>query len=176
MPRRWVDMMRTGLRRLVPVFNAHRMVQEYTKRYYAPCSQRYQELCRDDFEGAKDLAVWRQKLMTEWHGVGVTEVSGPDNLEMKVGESPRISATVDLGRLAPKDVTVEIYYGRIDQNGEFTDRNTTVMNMAGENGGRYLYEGSITCSVTGRFGYTVRVLPSRERLENRFVMGLLTWA
>ncbi len=176
MPRRWVDMMRTGLRRLVPVFNAHRMVQEYTKRYYAPCSQRYQELCRADFEGAKELAVWRQKLMTEWHGVGVTEVSGPDSLEMKVGETPRINATVDLGRLTPQDVTVEIYYGRIDQNGEFTDRNTTVMNMAGENGGRYLYEGSITCSVTGRFGYTVRVLPSRERLENRFVMGLLTWA
>ena len=176
MPRKWVDMMRTGLRRLVPVFNAHRMVQEYTDRFYAPCSQRYQELCRTQFEGAKDLAVWRQKLMTEWHGVSVPEVTGPDNLEVKVGKSLSVRATVELGRLTPQDVTVEIYYGRLDQNGEFTDRNTAVMSMIGEDGGRHIYEGEISCSGTGRFGYTARVIPSRERLENRFVMGLLTWA
>jgi glycogen phosphorylase len=176
MPRRWVDMMKTGLRRLVPIFNAHRMVQDYLERYYTHCSQRYLELCRTQFEGAKNLAVWRQKLMTEWHGVNIVEVTGPASLEMKVGESLTVRAKVDLGRLTDKDVSVEIYFGRLDQNEEFIDRDTAVMDASGEEGGRYVYEGSFSCPGTGRFGYTVRALPSRERLENRFVMGLLTWA
>jgi len=36
MPRDWVQKMRTGLRRLVPIYNSHRMVQEYLNRYYLP--------------------------------------------------------------------------------------------------------------------------------------------
>lgn len=176
MPKRWVDMMRAGLRHLVPEFNAHRMVQEYTERYYKPCSDRYLELCRTRFEGAKDLALWRQKLMTGWRGVSVSGITGPENVERKVGESIPVRATVELGELSPHDVTVEIYYGRLDQNGEFVERNTAEMDPVEEPGDRYIYEGLIQCSSSGRVGYTVRVLPSRKRLENRFVMGLLTWA
>ncbi|MFO8090521.1 MAG: alpha-glucan family phosphorylase, partial [Desulfatiglandaceae bacterium] len=176
MPKRWVEMMRAGLRHLVPQFNAHRMVQEYTERYYKPCSERYLQLCRTRFEGAKDLALWRQKLMTGWHGVGISEIAGPENVELKAGESITVRATVELGELTPEDVTVEIYYGRLDQNGEFIERNTAEMDPVEETGNRYIYEGVIRCSSSGRVGYTARVLPSRKRLENRFVMGLLAWA
>jgi glycogen phosphorylase len=176
MPKRWVEMMRAGLRHLVPLFNAHRMVQEYAGRYYTPCSERYWELYRTQFEGAKDLAVWRQKLMTEWHGVSVLEVTGPENVERKVGDSIPVQATVDIGKLTPQDVTVEIYYGRLDENGEFAERNTAEMEPVETMDHRLVYRGLVPCSDTGRFGYTVRVLPSRRRLENRFVMGLLTWA
>ena len=114
--------------------------------------------------------------MTEWHGVGVSEVTGPENLQMKVGQAFTVKAKVELGLLSPEDVTVEIYYGRLDQNEEFIERNTSIMSVIGEDGGRHLYEGLVVCAGTGRFGYTVRILPSRERLENRFVMGLLAWA
>jgi len=42
--------------------------------------------------------------------------------------------------------------------------------------GLYTFHGQIPCQKTGRFGYTVRITPSKERLENRFAMGLVTWA
>ncbi|HLF13639.1 MAG TPA: alpha-glucan family phosphorylase [Bacteroidota bacterium] len=35
-PRKWIAMIRTSLRTLIPVFNTHRMVSEYAEKYYFP--------------------------------------------------------------------------------------------------------------------------------------------
>ncbi|WP_028319818.1 alpha-glucan family phosphorylase [Desulfatiglans anilini] len=175
-PRAWVEKMRSGLRRLVPVFNAHRMVQDYLNRFYVPCSKRHTELIESDFAGAKDLAVWRQKLMTGWHEVAVEEVLSADGREMKVGDFIEVSARIRLGSLSPEDVTVEAYYGKLDHNGEFAERQTIPLDVAETQEDRYVYSGRIAADGTGRFGYTVRVTPSMNRLENRFVFGLVSWA
>jgi starch phosphorylase len=175
-PRGWVEKMRDGLKRLVPVFNSHRMVQEYVERYYLPCSRRFNALSHNGFEGAKDLAVWRQKLMTGWHEIAIEEVSSGNILDMTAGEELEVAAKVRLGPLSPEDITVEAYYGRLDQNGDFSDREMVQLYHEGSAGGLYTFCGKIPCQKTGRFGYTVRITPSKEKLENRFAMGLVAWA
>ncbi len=175
-PRDWVNKMRAGLRKLVPIFNTHRMVQEYMTRYYLPCSRRFNSLCSSDFTGSKELAAWRHKLMTVWHEVSIKEVVSGDGLERRVGQELEVVARVSLGSLLPEDVIVEAYYGRIDQKGEFADRETATLEVVDSDGGLFTYRGQISSLKTGRFGYTVRVMPSHKRLENRFAMGLVTWA
>ncbi|MDY6850730.1 MAG: alpha-glucan family phosphorylase [Thermodesulfobacteriota bacterium] len=175
-PRGWVRKMQDGLRSLVPIFNAHRMVQEYADRYYLPCSRRFNHLCRDNMAGAEELAVWRQKLMTGWREVVVEEVTSTDGQEVLVGDEIKVTARLGLGSLEPGDVTVEAYYGRLDQNGDFTERETSILELTDSTDGAYVFKGVISCTKTGRFGFTVRVTPSLLKLENRFVMGLVTWA
>jgi starch phosphorylase len=175
-PRGWVDRMRAGLQRLAPFFNSHRMVQEYAKRYYLPCSKRYHTLCSNDFSGAKDLATWRQNLMTSWQEVSVAGITSRDGLEMSVGKEIDAVARVRLGALSPEDVTVEAYYGRLDPNGDFLERETATLEATDSADGVFTFSGTIPCTKTGRYGFTVRVTPSHKRLENRFVMGLVTWA
>jgi starch phosphorylase len=175
-PRGWVEKMRAGLRRLVPVFNSHRMVQEYVKRYYLPCSGRFSALSRDGFAGAKDLAVWRQKIMVGWHEIAIEEVSSVDRPNLTAGEELEVAAKIRLGSLTPEDITVEAYYGRLDQNGDFLDREMGQLYSEGSADGLYTFRGKIPCQKTGRFGYTVRITPSKEMLENRYAMGLVAWA
>ena len=175
-PRGWVEKMKAGLRRLVPVFNSHRMVQEYLNRYYIPSARRYNGLCSDDFAGAKELSAWLQKLRTGWNEVHVEQVVSSDGRERPVGEEIEVIARVKLGSLSPEDVTVDAYYGRMDQNEDFIERVTVPLNSVEEAKGLHTFRGRIPCQKTGRFGYTVRVMPSQHRLENRFVMGLVTWA
>ncbi len=175
-PRGWVDKMKAGLRYLCPIFNAHRMVQEYVNRYYLPCSKRFNALCYENFAGAKELAEWRHKLMTSWHEVSIEELSGIHGLERSVGEELEVETRVRLGPLSPQDVTVEAYYGRVDQNGDFAYRKTVFLDVMDSHNGLYTFRGKIPCMETGRLGYTVRITPSQERLENRFIMGLITWA
>jgi starch phosphorylase len=175
-PRGWVEKMRAGLQRLVPIFNSHRMVQEYVNRYYLPCSERFNTLCHDDFAGAKDLASWVRKLMTGWQEISVGGVSSGESLEMPSGKELEVVARIVLGSLTPEDVTVEAYYGRLDQNGDFSDRETVVLQAKDSADGLYTFRGQIPCQKTGRFGYTIRITPSKEMLENRFAMGLVAWA
>jgi starch phosphorylase len=175
-PRGWVDKMRAGLRTLVPRFNAHRMLQEYLNLYYLPCSRRYNALCADDFAGTKELAAWRQKLMTSWHEIAVQGVISKDGPELTMGQEVEVEAEVRLGSLSPEDVSVEVYYGRLDRMGDFIDRETASMEVKSSADGLFTFVGAIPCNETGRFGYTVRILPSQKRLENRFIMGLVAWA
>ena len=175
-PRDWVKMMRAGLRSLVPIFNSHRMVQEYSRRYYAPCSKRYLAMARDDMASARELADWRNHLMTNWQGVEVVEVTCTNGREVLVGDALDVGARVKLGSLSPEDVTVEAYHGVLDHNGEFIDRETAVLTPAGFSDNAQEFKGSVICRKTGRFGFTVRVTPSHDRLENPFVMGLVCWA
>jgi starch phosphorylase len=175
-PREWVEKMKDGLRFLTPVFNSHRMVQDYMDGYYLPCSRRFNVLSRDDFGGAKDLASWRQKLMTGWQDISVREVTSGNVSDVPVGSELDIEAKVLLGSLSPEDVTVEAYYGRLDQNGDFAERETAALDVVDLKDGVHYFKGKIPCVDTGRFGFTVRVMPSRKRLENPFIMGLVTWA
>jgi starch phosphorylase len=176
LPRGWIEKMRAGLRTLVPIYNSHRMVQEYLNRFYLPCSRRFTALSRDSFERAKDLASWRQKIMTGWAGVSVVEVTGQEAREIRVGESLEVKARVVLGSLDPEDVTVEAYFGRLGAEGQFDERDTVPLTLAETVDNVYLFEGKIPSSKSGRFGCTLRIMPSLERLENRFAMGLVTWA
>jgi starch phosphorylase len=152
------------------------MVQEYVTRYYLPCSTRFNTLCSGDFAGAKDLAAWRQKLMTGWKDVSVEELTSRENLEMPVGQEVEVIAKVTLGTLSPEDVIVEAYYGRLDHQGDFVGRETLPLDIMNSTGAIHTFRGHIPCRETGRFGFTVRVMPSHKRLENRFVMGLVSWA
>ena len=175
-PRGWLEKMRAGLQRLVPIFNSHRMVQEYVSLYYLPCSERFNTLCHDDFAGAKDLASWGRKLMTGWQEISVEGVYSGESLEMLSGKELEVVAKIRLGSLTPEDITVEAYYGRLDQNGDFAERDTVPLKAEDSADRLYTFRGQIPCQKTGRFGYTVRITPSNEKMENRFAMGLVTWA
>jgi starch phosphorylase len=65
----------------------------------------------------------------------------------------------------------------MDHQGEFDNRKTLIMRDSGtESANTHIFEGEIPCDRPGRFGFTVRVTPSREKLGNPFVLGLVTWA
>jgi starch phosphorylase len=114
--------------------------------------------------------------MTGWNDISVVEVSSEQLRELPVGGFLAVTAKIKMGSLQPDDVTVEAYYGRLDHLGEFSARDTTTLDIQAQEDGNYIFKGNIPCVGTGRFGYTVRVLPSKNRLENPFIMGLVTWA
>ncbi|MDR2422320.1 MAG: alpha-glucan family phosphorylase [Deltaproteobacteria bacterium] len=175
-PLAWCEMMRASIRDLVPKFSSHRMVRDYFERFYRQCSNRYNHLISNNFQAAAEQAAWRHKLMTSWTDVAILELSGVAGEAKTVGESVDLSAKVRLGGLSPEDVTVEIYYGPMDHQGEFIDREITSMTPTGQDGGIWNYAAKIDCRQAGRFGYTARVTASREKLGNPFVMGLVAWA
>lgn len=174
-PQQWCGMMRASVRDLAPRFSSHRMVMEYYDRFYKQCSERFANLTADGFKLAAEQAAWRQKLMTSWNDMAILDISSSG--DKRVGDEMEFAAKVQMGSLAPADVTVDAYYGHLDHKGEFVDRATMALAPAEDlGGGAWLFKGRLTCRHTGKFGFTVRVTPSQERLANPFVMGLISWA
>lgn len=178
LPRRWIARMKSSISSLSPFFNTHRMVREYTERFYLPAASHYQRLAADRLSGARALAAWKEKIERAWPEVRVVRVTGGSPAQLQVGNSIQVQAEVHLGALKPEDVRVELYLGRVDARGEIMDARSTRMQPQGlaEQGNTLFEISSVPCRESGLHGYTVRVLPANPDMVPRFLPGLIAWA
>jgi len=178
LPRRWISRVKKSLAILGPVFNTHRMVQEYTERFYLPASQRYLALTTKKMARAKTLAQWHQRVREHWPKVRVDVVDREALDAMPVGHSFNVQALVHLGTLKPDDVVVELYLGRINAANEIVDARALPMTtQRAPSAGTYLYEtNTVTCKQSGLHGFTVRVLPNHPDQTSPYLAGLVSWA
>jgi starch phosphorylase len=133
----------------------------------------------DNDAGAKELALWRQRVSEAWPSVEVTHVDASG-----VGDTPSLGGTmhvravVSLGTLHPSDVEVQALYGRVDEADEITGGASILLEPAdaedGElDGGAIAFEGDVPLAKTGAFGYAVRVLPYHPLLASAVELGLM---
>ncbi len=174
-PRGWIAMMKASMRKLGPVFNTNRMVEEYVTRYYIPSAESWRKLSGDGFALARELVAWKQRVRAAWHEVGILD-AGFSRGEARVGERLEVEARVRLGSLSPDDVRVELWYGPLDADGEIEDGRAVELLSRGPAGpGNWVYEGRLPCEETGRFGYTARVRPWHPELVDRFDLASVRW-
>ncbi len=177
LPRQWIARMKAMMRAVCPVFNTHRMVREYTEKHYIPLMQRSAHLTQDHDAPARALAQWKQRLRDAWRDVRVVSVSADNPAEIKVGHEIAVQAIVHTGKLSAQDVAVELYHGPLDARGEITHgRRTSMTWRETREQGDHVFDGRIMCHDSGRYGYTVRVLPHHDDLDNPYETGMITWA
>jgi starch phosphorylase len=179
LPRRWIAMMKASIGNLSVFFNTHRMVQEYTDNFYMPAVTRYKQLSVDGMARARALAAWKRRVEQGWSQVRVTVDGCGPNTDLLLGHELRIRAKVFLGSLTPDDVTVEVYTGRLNADGDLVDARAWPMevNLDQSSAGTYVFEtGIVPKRHSGLHGYTVRVLPRHVDLTTPILPGLIAWA
>jgi starch phosphorylase len=94
----------------------------------------------------------------------------------QVGDEIRVRAFVTLGpQLSPRDVDVQLVYGRVSPSDTLADLVTARLQHVEEiEPGRHRFEGSVRLRRTGPFGYTVRVLPHVEGAAGPAELALVT--
>jgi starch phosphorylase len=196
-PERWVGNIRHTLATLSPELNAGRMVREYVQRLYRPAARFEARLSAADYRGARDLAAWKDRIVSAWPGVSVSHVeSGGVATVPQVGDQLHLRAHVQLNGLTPNDVTVEVVYGTSLGGDDLTDTRTMALSdaaatavegtagtvstasagLGSEVRNSTLFTGTVALSRAGGFGYTVRVVPRNDLLVSPAEMGLVAVA
>jgi starch phosphorylase len=177
LPRNWIRKMKDSIAELAPLYNSHRMVEDYARIAYVPALENYNRLTRDDCVAAKDLASWRMDMMTKWGNLDVRNIRSDEPEQVHVGDPIRIRAEVHLNGIRPQDVEVQIYAGRLDYEGKFAQRDTVNMRpVENMENGWTVYVGEVQPAEAGRFGFTVRILPHHPLLLDSHSLGLIRWA
>jgi starch phosphorylase len=189
LPRAWIRRMKNSIKWIAPRFNTHRMVAEYTRRFYNPAAARQQYLTAEAMAKAKEFAAWKANMKKAWSELAVKDVKvevkngqgyeplNPRQPRLKIGSEISVSALVKLGNIGPGDVSVELYHGPVDGGGNITDGSALKMEhvqTAGQNG-EHWFTGLMSCRTTGRHGVAVRVLPWRPDLANQYELSLILW-
>ncbi|MDX9976227.1 MAG: alpha-glucan family phosphorylase, partial [FCB group bacterium] len=177
LPRMWVQRMKTAIRTICPVFNTHRMVQEYAQRFYLPLAARREGLLANGRKRSLALAGWKDKVRQNWGKVHFTSVESGARESLSYGTEFKVAANIYLDSLTPEDVTVEVYYGDIDPLGRIPHGQSIKMTFAGkQEDGMSRFEGSILCDKTGQLGFSVRAIPFHPDLCDPHETTLITWA
>ncbi len=178
LPRGWINTMKNSMKQLGPVYNTHRMVQEYSKKFYFPSLEKRLNLMENDWEVGKQFSAWKRKVFYNWDKVKFINISEEKkNNDLKVGEKYPVTAEVELGELTTDDVEVQIYFGKVDSGDESSRNYTNMADITKKvKSGKITYRGEIECKDTGLIGFTLRILPKHKQLINAFEMGLIRWA
>lgn len=175
-PRQWASRMKRCISTLAPAFNANRMVQQYTEHYYLPAFRRASMLSANGLEKAVELAHTKDRLRSSWKSLRVEKLDANTTDPLGVHQQLDISATVCLGRLAPEEVRVQVYVGRLDNDGRICEGKAFDLQhveAAGE--GRHRFQGSIQAQTSGRHGFAVRIIPGGVMFDGTTEPGLIFW-
>ncbi len=190
LPRAWIRRIKNSVKWIAPRFNTHRMVAEYTQRFYNPALAKWRYLTAEAMAKARVLSTWKSNMKKVWGEFAIKDVQirvsnngdGEEQLDirqpqLKVGSKLSVSTRVKLPSVSPDDVSVELYHGPVDSQGNIRDGSAVRMaykETAGRDG-EHLFVGSVSCEETGRYGVAVRVLPRNADLVNPYEMGLILW-
>ena len=176
LPREWIRRMKCSMREVGKGFSSHRMLKEYSERFYFPALENSRSLAAAGFAPAKDLAAYLEKARAAWPHVAIVELRTDAVPVMERGDQVNIEALVELGGLEPSGALVELYHGQVSSQDEITNPERVEMTAVEKRGNAWLYRVSIACARTGKHGYAARVLPKHPALASPFVPGLVRWA
>ncbi len=177
LPREWIARVKKSMRTLAPFFNTRRMVQEYATKFYLPNFETVQAMNEDNMKEGLAYTNWRSRLNEAWKFVKVRDVK-ISQTQIKVGSNIEVTAMIDLGQLTPKDVRVQVYYGKLTTLGTISEQAEAVnMTSSGVDGnGTCKFSANVTYDTSGERGLSVRVMPYHPYLHTSFIPGMITWA
>ncbi len=175
-PVRWLKMMKESMKMAMEDFCAHGMIDKYETLFYLPAVKRLKELRDNDSAEAKNLRDLHSRLQNQWDTIRIDHPVRDADGPFRVGETFKVTSHVSLGNLNPDEVEVELYYGKMKSIETLTTSNVNQMTVSEDLGnGKFLYGCTITCSTSGRYGFTARVVPSGDTMI-KFSPGFITWA
>jgi len=175
LPREWIGMMKKSMQTLAAGFNSHRMLEDYVDRFYLPSAITWSKIQADGFSGVRNLSAWTDRVKAGWNQLRIVETKTDSRAGIQAGETLKVEVTLQLGRLSPNDLSVDIYYGRVDSKAGFLDRATLTLRDFTQKKDQTVFRGEIPCQDVGRFGFRIRVLPSHPLLSNPYALGLILW-
>ena len=175
LPRDWIAKMKASMAGLGGLFSTSRMLTEYSERFYLPALKKYEKVNKNDLQPARDMSEYIQRMRHGWKNVSVFKITGGTNKSLKVGDSFSVECHVHLGKIDPSEVTVQVYAGRINAEGDLEAPETVDMKVHDQDEEGHIFRVKVKCRQAGRQGFAVRVLPHNPDLVHPYLPGLVRW-
>ena len=172
----WVGYIKNTIAQVACNFTTNRMLADYCTQYYEPQYKRTLELAADGGRQAREIAAWKQMVLAEWNNIRVVSCSQPDaSYVLSQNNMLKSEVVLDLGRLKPEDVGVEILFTTQDARGELHIQEVQELQMVHYENGVAKYVTEVLPEHTGMYQVAKRIFPKNPRLPHRQDFPLVKW-
>ncbi len=172
----WMKIMKQSIITTGGKYSTARMLVDYTDNLYIPLINLYNKNF-SNIEQAAEFTNWKKQIKANWDNILIEQTDNPENIKIDAGESIEVSCKVTLPNVEKEDVKVEVYCGKISDDGRVEDIKIVPMKMILEEKEykRYTYTAKISLSSGGNYGYTFRVMPTNKMLLDSENLDLVKW-
>ena len=172
----WMEIMKQSIMTTGGKYSTARMLVDYTNNLYIPLINLYNNYF-SNLENAASFSHWKHQIKANWENITIEQFENPENIKIDAGEQIEVSCKVTLPNIEKEDVRVEVYCGKISDDGRVEDTKIIPMQLVQEEEEyrRYTYKAKISLSSGGNYGYTFRVMPTNEMLLDSENLDLVKW-
>ena len=172
----WMEIMKQSILTTGGKYSTARMLVDYTNNLYIPLINLYNNYF-SNLENAASFSHWKHQIKANWENITIEQFENPENIKIDAGEQIEVSCKVTLPNIEKEDVRVEVYCGKISDDGRVEDTKIIPMQLVQEEEEyrRYTYKAKISLSSGGNYGYTFRVMPTNEMLLDSENLDLVKW-
>ena len=157
-------------------YSTSRMLVDYTNQYYMPLAKLTKKYY-EDIDNVASYNSWKNDLYTNWKDIKITQVNNLDNITIDAGNKIEVACEVELPNVDINNINVEVYYGKILENGVVENVSIIPMELteSNEEERKYYYTTKIELTTGGNYGYTFRVMPKNEMILEPANLNLVKW-
>lgn len=176
-PGEWVKYIKNCISEIAPNYTTKRMMDDYKEKFYHPLFERYKKLRDGNFEEAKAIAAWKQKILSGWDTIDVVSVDAPSTPKHKYlsGEVYHVEVALDLKDLIDEEICVELVI-RTSNQGELlgpirTERLVKVRSVDT----LCFYHLDLELNDPGVFDFGLRMFACNPNLPHRQDFNYIKW-
>ena len=137
----WVQYMKNSIRTTGGKYSTSRMVVDYVNKLYMPLCD-IDRKYYNDLQNINDFNLWKKSIVNNWDNISIFQDRNVDNGKFVAGSQITVSCEVYLPNISEENVDVQVYFGRMLENGIVRNEYTVTMNKIAENKeeNKYTYE------------------------------------
>lgn len=173
---KWIGYIKNTVSMVASNFTTNRMLSDYCKQYYSPQSERYSRLAADGGKVAKEIAAWKKFVGEEWNNMRIVSYTQP-NASYTLSDKNKLESEVviDLGRLKPEDIGVEMLLTSTDAKGQLHIQEVFNYELVSYENGVATFKTSVLPERTGMYEVGTRVYPKNAELPHRQDFPIVKW-
>ncbi|MDE6323680.1 MAG: alpha-glucan family phosphorylase [Paramuribaculum sp.] len=169
----WVQYIKRSIGHIAPHFTMKRMIDDYIERFYDPEAKRFGKLKADNYNLAKEIVAWKNKVVDAWDGIKVLDIEGSGPKQCLTGTGYDVRIKVDTNGLG-RDLCLESVSYQIEDGVEHL-HSVNQFKAVAEDGNVVTYELADTVKDPGVYRYAYRIVPVNPNLPHRQDFAYVKW-
>lgn len=176
-PTGWLKYVKNNIAQIAPEFTTRRMINDYEDRFYSPMFERITKLRDSDNQLAKDIALWKRRVLAGWNYVEVKSIVTPKIgiKELGLGEVYEVEVVIDHKALEDVEFGIEMLMVEAAEEQSPKIVHSEPFEVVKREGSLVTYVMKYKLNLPGSYKFGIRLYPHNENLPHKQDFNLVRW-
>ena len=173
----WIKVVKNSIAQIAPHYTMKRQLDDYYNKFYNKLSKRFQMLSADDNAKAKEIAAWKEEVVSKWDSIEIVSCDKVEELkagDIESGKEYTITYVIDEKGLNDA-IGLELVTTYTTADGKQHVYFVEPFSVIKKEGNLYTFQVKHSLSNAGSFKVSYRMFPKNPELPHRQDFCYVRW-